>query len=84
MLPYDHFAVRLPERDVDDLKELLEGMPPAEVRALQQGVHRYHRYFFWQEPEGQAYDLVIKSLEARGGGGMHHGGLCFAAATPRR
>lgn len=65
MLPYDQFAVRLPERDVEDLKVLLEGMQPREVRALQQGVHKFHRYFYWQEPEGQAYDLVVKSLEAR-------------------
>lgn len=65
VLPYDQFAVRLPERDVDDLKELLEGMPPQEVRALQQGVHRFHKYFFWQEPDGMAYDLVLKSLEVR-------------------
>ena len=60
MLPYMDFSVRVPERDLDALEEILSAISPAEIRRLQRGVKRYYKYFYWDE--GSAYELVVMSL----------------------
>ena len=64
LLPYGDFSLRIAADEVDDLEVILKAIPPAEVRRLQRGVRRWHRYFYW-EGNGLAYNLTVMALQRR-------------------
>ncbi len=71
VLPYHEFSLRLPQAEIDRLDDVLRDVSPAELRALQAGVRRFHKAFIWSDGvngnggEGEAYQWMIRSLQRR-------------------
>lgn len=71
VLPYADFSVRVPQAELDQLEARLRAITPAQLRALQRGVRRFHRAFVWPQPgesdaaRGDAYYFFVKSMHLR-------------------
>lgn len=65
VLPYNEFALRVSQDDLDDIEEVLRAVPPAEVKRLLANGERYVWRLIWTQPGGLAYNTTIEALQRR-------------------
>lgn len=70
VLPYWEFSVRVPQRDIARLPDILSRIPQHVVERMRHSVWLHHRNFCWSStpggsPEARAYHATLESLSRK-------------------
>lgn len=77
VLPYEDFSLRLDNRDVPSLREILRNVSEHQYRQLLAGVLRHAPAFSWDQPTGgRAFHYTLLSLRRKYMNLKVHSGCC--------
>ncbi|VFQ97687.1 unnamed protein product [Cuscuta campestris] len=63
-LNWESFAVFVPEKEIPELKRLLESIPEKRYREMHERVGHVQRHFLWHNPTPQKYDVFHMILHS--------------------